>query len=1169
MKKRIRVLHIEVNANDRLLVKKALLKEHIEFEIVDADNPEKVAKLIASGDFDLVLTDINIPGFAGLQILHYILEKRSELPVIILTASGSEEIAVQAMKIGAADYKVKSVDHIDELSSSIRLALENKKEQDRLKTTFAAQEESETFYMSIFENASIAVLLTKPDGSIISANAFAIELFKHTEEEICKAGRNGIIDVTDSRLEALLEERTRTGKAKGELTCIKKDGSKFPAEVTSTVFIDRKGNEKASIIIRDLSEQKMAEEELEKQKIFFEQTFLQSATSTQILDKDGWCLRVNPKLSQLFGVKPEHIEGHIYNIFHDSEIKRNGIDKLLKNTFTKKTVEHWEVEFDIGNASQSQNIQVANKKKVWFANTAFPVLNSDGDLENVVVQHEDITDRRQAEEAIRQSEEQFRSLFMSMSEGFYISQILYDGKNNPCDYIYVEVNPMFEQIIGLSRDLIIGKRYKELVPVDTSQWLENYFKVAQTGEPSVYEFYSNEYHKYFETYSYLTSKNNITVFVLDITERHQSEESLRKERILLRTLIDNLPDTIYVKDQEGRKLIANSADLKVMNCSSEAEIIGKTDLEIFESESGASGFAEDMSVIKAGQPILNQEECFKDSEGKEHWRITSKIPLFDIQNNINGLVGFGHDITERKQAEAEILKSRTQLSNAAKIARLGHWEYDVAKDLFTFNDNFFDVFRTTIKQVGSYTMSSEQYSKQFVYWEDLPMVGEEIQKALETTDPDYNRLIEHRIVFSDGSMGYVAVSIIVIKDNQGRTIRTFGVNQDITERKHIEEELIKAKVKAEESDHLKTAFLHNISHEIRTPLNAIVGFTALLVDHSVLPEKRQHYGNIIVKSSDQLLSIITDIINIASIEAGQAKVQEKEINLNSTFKVLFQQFNLTAQNRNLSLSYKTDLNESEAAILIDGSKLNEILSNLIGNALKFCKEGFVKYGCSKKGEMLEFYVEDTGIGIPAELHVEIFKRFRQVEVAANREYGGSGLGLSISKAYVELMEGKIWLTSEPGKGTVFYFTVPYKKSNQAALAETETTISIIDKKAELKTILIAEDEDLNYSLLEELLSYPNYKLLRATNGIQAVEICKSNHTIDLVLMDIKMPFMNGYEATKEIKALRPELPVIAQTAYSTGEDRTKAISCGCSDFISKPFKQDQLLNKINEYLVKI
>ncbi len=386
--------------------------------------------------------------------------------------------------------------------------------------------------------------------------------------------------------------------------------------------------------------------------------------------------------------------------------------------------------------------------------------------------------------------------------------------------------------------------------------------------------------------------------------------------------------------------------------------------------------------------------------------------------------------------------------------------------------------------------------------------------------------------------------------------------RDITERKKSEEQLMIAKEKAEENDLLKTAFLQNISHEIRTPMNAIVGFCGFLDNPDLLPEKRKEFTDIIINCSVQLLSVITDIVSIATIETGQEKVNENKTNINSVCRLVYDQFFSKAQLKDVEFNYNTRLSDTEAFVITDETKLIKVLNNLINNALKFTAQGLINFGYREKDNYLEFYVKDTGIGIPSGFKEKIFERFYQTDYSSTRQYGGSGLGLSISRAYVELLGGTMWLTSKSGKGSVFYFTIPYKKAVSKGLSE---KLPVHSEKSEFEkpvTILIAEDEDFNFMLLEEILSDINITVIRAVNGMEAVEKCKSNKHIDLVFMDIKMPVMNGYEATKKIKEFMPGLPVIAITAYSGETERAKALSCGCSDFISKPIDNRLVVSKI-------
>jgi PAS domain S-box-containing protein len=418
----------------------------------------------------------------------------------------------------------------------------------------------------------------------------------------------------------------------------------------------------------------------------------------------------------------------------------------------------------------------------------------------------------------------------------------------------------------------------------------------------------------------------------------------------------------------------------------------------------------------------------------------------------------------------------------------------------------------------------------------------------------------------DRSPTWISTTKMPLRDASGNIIGTFGISRDITERKRVEEELVKAKEKAEENDRLKTAFLHNISHEIRTPMNAIVGFSDLLNKPDLTPEKRTYFTDIIIQSSNQLLSIITDIVRIATIEAGQEELHEQEINLNTICKLIYEQFLSIAQSRQVTLHFKTTLTDNEAGIITDDTKLTQVITNLVGNALKFTNQGQVEFGYIVNDNLLEFFTKDTGIGIASEMHEEIFKRFRQVEYTTTRKFGGSGLGLSISKSYVELLGGKMWLTSEPGKGSVFYFTIPYKKIKLHKNPDMQPVTALIMELKKSKTLLIAEDENSSFMVLKELLSGLNLIIIRALNGIEAVEICKST-PVDMVLMDIKMPEMDGYEATKRIKEFMPHIPIIAQTAFAFPIEKERALQAGCDNYITKPLRTVDLITMIKRYLV--
>lgn len=371
------------------------------------------------------------------------------------------------------------------------------------------------------------------------------------------------------------------------------------------------------------------------------------------------------------------------------------------------------------------------------------------------------------------------------------------------------------------------------------------------------------------------------------------------------------------------------------------------------------------------------------------------------------------------------------------------------------------------------------------------------------------------------------------------------------------DKLVSAKEKAEESDQLKSAFLANMSHEIRTPMNGIIGFSTMLCKPDIKPDKREFYVNTITESCDQLLRVVNDVLDIAKIETGTLNISEQVLSLNFFLKELYFLYKKQLDS-SISIEWYSAFEENRDKIKTDSEKLNKILYHLIGNAVKFTHRGHIKFGCNKTEDEIEFYVEDTGIGIAPDMFDLIFERFRQVETTLSRKYGGTGIGLSICKGYVDILGGKIWMESTQGKGSNFYFTIPYVSADEDIMLKTALTEQNLQKY----TILIVEDTKINFLYLEEILEEVNAKIIHAESGQKAVELCEKYPEIDLVLMDIKMPGMNGFEATRLIKKIRPKLPVIAQTAYAYSEDREDAINAGCDDYVPKPIDNEELIELI-------
>ncbi len=416
----------------------------------------------------------------------------------------------------------------------------------------------------------------------------------------------------------------------------------------------------------------------------------------------------------------------------------------------------------------------------------------------------------------------------------------------------------------------------------------------------------------------------------------------------------------------------------------------------------------------------------------------------------------------------------------------------------------------------------------------------------------------------DGTGYWEMISITPIKNPQDEIINYVMVREDITERKIMEQELIKARNKAEKSDKLKDIFLQNLSHEIRTPMNAIVGFSNLIMEQAANSNNDiKYFSSVIIKSSEQLLSIVSDILTISKIDSGHEEITKKTVDLHKLFNELAAIYSTRAANKNLDFIIRKGKSSKTFEMITDETKLTQILTNLLDNAVKFTSEGSIELGYMVQKDTVTFTIKDTGHGIAKEAQEWIFERFRQADPSVSIDYGGTGLGLSISKSYAEMLGGDIQVSSESGKGSEFSLIIPYTYEDKTEQVDEQGDINL---KREQLTILIAEDEKYNYILLEALFDSNETKLIRAKDGVEALEIIRKNSSFDLILMDIKMPVMDGIKCFQEIRKMKLNIPVIALTAYALEHDHQKIMELGFDEYITKPINKTSLFKKINKLI---
>ncbi len=619
-----------------------------------------------------------------------------------------------------------------------------------------------------------------------------------------------------------------------------------------------------------------------------------------------------------------------------------------------------------------------------------------------------------------------------------------------------------------------------------------------------------------------------------------------------RFLVDNAPEPIFIQT-EFKFAYANKALLSMYGATDLSQILGTPVLDRIPDEY--------KEITLERMIALNQGTIKVPATESQHIRLDGTlcdVEVSAVQIQFMGLSGslvFVRDITERKRSGEEIRRKNAFIQTVLDQLPIGVALNRISDGAATYiNKKFQDIYGWPAEEMTGVTAFFEKVYPDPAYREEvMSRIFADIQSGVAE-----NMHWEHIVITrKDGTKRIVNAANIPLPD-QDIMVSTV---LDVTGQQEAENALRQALGKAEESDRLKTAFLQNMSHEIRTPMNAICGFSEMIKDEDLTPDKRRDFTEIIINSSHQLLSIVNDVLSISTIETGQAKANYSTTDINEVLSELLAMFSPKAEAQGLEISVADRLPGAHSTVRTDDTKLKQILTNLISNALKFTVNGHVIFGVVRKKNLLEFYVKDSGIGIKPELHAAIFERFRQAGPDVSRQFGGTGLGLSISKSYAELMGGSIRLESALGEGSTFYVTLPFLP------AKSETPASEVESPVpQSSSILIAEDEDYNYMYLEELLSKVTGPPLHARNGSEAVDICREKKDISMVIMDLKMPVMDGYEATREILKFRPGLPIIACTAYALPSELEEMGEPGFAGFLEKPVLPQKLFEVISKFV---
>ncbi len=754
--------------------------------------------------------------------------------------------------------------------------------------------------------------------------------------------------------------------------------------------------------------------------------------------------------------------------------------------------------------------------------------------------------------------------------------------------LILEVNKTTCEITGKGKTHLIGKKWGDCFKVqsfDGDLISEFSPKVIGGAKDVENQFVKNKKIAWHKT----TTERGVIYIGEDISKHENYLFTLHKLSSLLSELEEDVPYTEFVKlvgeaanshhtyiflnseDENGHLYSSKIAEWgRSVFIKNAKELPGLTKLDIQNFDPNY------VETMKRGEAINLRVSSFQERE-KAFFKAFNiqailLIPIM-IKQEFFGFVGFDNRLHERTwtNSELEFLKAavvnleqsivRSQVLTNLKVSEARFKKFSsLTMEGIIIHD------KGIIKEANQAYLDLVQYDRNEIVGENVidKIALPEYQKLIYQNVKKKNPLpYEIKAMKKDGTIVPLELEArSIVYENE--VLRVVAV-RDITERKKVEEELIKQKNKAEESNRLKTQFLNNMSHEIRTPLNGIVGFTQFLNDPDLSDDQRHYFSNIIQSSSDQLLRVIDDIIEISKLETRQVKVHKEEVVLNTVLLEIFSIFELKTKEKKISLQLSKGLSDLESEIFTDKLKLQKVLNNLVENAVKFTHVGEIELGYALNEKDLEIWVKDSGIGIPEKNLKIIFDRFSQVESTDKGVYGGLGLGLSIAKENTELLGGEIIVTSNEHSGSKFTMKLPYEP------VHSPTEEKIKNKGSEPRfQILIAEDEEVNFILLEFLVKGLGHsvEILNVRNGAEAIEMFKENRGIDLILMDLKMPIVDGFKATDEIRKIDSKVPIIAITAYSGQKDKEDTLLRGFTEFLMKPVMIDEFTKACNRFLVR-
>ena len=818
--------------------------------------------------------------------------------------------------------------------------------------------------------------------------------------------------------------------------------------------------------------------------------------------------------------------------------------------------------------SDTHALDIRSKDEIGSLSGAFNSMARSVDERTSRLQKE-VFERKQAEERLRKLTRAVEDNPMA---------IIITDREGTIEY----VNPKFTDITAYESDEVIGRNPNILKSDEHSkEFFEEMWETILAGKEWHGEFLNKRKTGELRWQSAIIApifdeNEEITHFVSiqeDVTEKKEAAGELQK----LSRAIEHSPVSVVITNREGTIEYVNPAFCEVTGYTQE-EAIGQNP-RVLSSGQQSPEFYQDMwETISSGR-AWQGEFANRKKTGEIYWENASISPVLDEQGEVTHYVAVKEDITERKEMEQALRLEEVRLKNALEGANAGLWDYSATTGEFFTGDIWSTMLGYTPEELDEkYGHCFERWSE-LVHPDDLPGALDTVEKYTNGETDTYKS--EFRMRTADGRWKWILdVGKATERDTAGRGTRFVGVQLDIDDTKRLQEEILVAKEKAEEATKAKSDFLANMSHEIRTPMNAIIGMSHLALKTDLTPKQQDYIGKV-QSSSNALLGIISDILDFSKIEAGKLDMESIPFHLEDVFDNLANLVGLKAKEKGLKFLFDVH-NEVPTGLIGDPLRLGQILVNLGNNAVKFTEKGQIVVGVSpvavtdEKAE-LQFSVQDSGIGLTEEQRGKLFQAFSQADTSTTRKYGGTGLGLTISKKLTEMMDGKIWVESEPGVGSTFIFTAVFGRHSEKR-EEVSTSKGDVQGLENIRgaRILLAEDNEINQQVAQEILEQASLVVEIANNGVEAVEMAQKN-PYDIILMDIQMPEMNGFEATREIRNWEEEeqfrnpqsairIPIVAMTAHAMAGDRQKSIEGGMNDHVTKPIDPDQLFSALVKWI---